>query len=152
VTGVPARLALALAGWTVVLAGCVAPAFTTSAYESKAGMTAEAAVSAARTALISQDAYLRGRLPTGYLETVLIDAEQTLGSVQDTFDSVQPPDTAAADALRDALVPLLDEANSAVIDLRIAARRDRPADLAAAAGELAAAADDLEAFAREHPA
>jgi hypothetical protein len=144
-----ARLA-ALAVCALATAGCVAPAPDTSAYESKAAMTAETAVSATRTALMASDTYRRDRLAATYLEPVLVDAEQALGSAQTTFDSVQPPPTEDADALRSTLDPLLEAAGSALTDLRIAARRDRSGDLTTAAAELADAADRLDSFAEEH--
>jgi hypothetical protein len=133
-----------------VLAGCVTPAPTTSAYEAKAAMTAGAAVSAARTAVLAAQAYADGQLPATYLEPTLVDAEDALDSISSTFTSIQPPPTPAADDLRGQLQPLLDDASSAVTDMRIAARRDRAAELSAAADQLAAAADDLDAFAAEH--
>jgi hypothetical protein len=133
-----------------VLSGCVTPAPTTSAYESKAAMTAEAAVSAARTALLATQAYADGKLQATYLEPTLVDAEDTIGAVSSTFTSIQPPATAAADDLRGQLQPLLDDASSAITEMRIAARRGSTAALTAAAGELATAADDLDAFAAEH--
>jgi hypothetical protein len=131
------------------LAGCVTPAPTTSAYAGKAGSTAEAAVSAVRTALLAEDAFVRGRLTAAYLETTLVDAEDTIGSVRATFDSVQPPDTPAADGLRGTLDPLLEQAGSGLTDLRIAARRDDRAALASTADDLGGVADRLEAFAQE---
>jgi hypothetical protein len=81
-----------------------------------------------------------------------VDAEQTLGSVRATFDSVQPPATSAADDLRGTLDPLLASAASDVTELRIAARRERPGALDTAADDLTGIADQLEAFAREHRA
>jgi hypothetical protein len=134
----------------LALGGCVAPAPDDASYESKAGMTAQAALSAARTAVLSTHSFSDGGLPGTYLEPVLEDAEQTLGSVRDTFDSVQPPATSAADDLRGALDPLLESASSDVTDLRIAARRGRSGDLASAADDLSGVADRLEAFGQEH--
>jgi hypothetical protein len=136
----------------LLLTGCVAPATTTSGYASKAGRTAQAAVSAVRTALLAEDAYLRGRLTGTYLETTLREAEGTVGSVRSTFDSMQPPETSGADGLRATLDPLLEQADSGLTDLRIAARRDDRAGLTSAAGDLARTADRLDGFAREHPA
>ena len=140
--------------WPVAVAllagGCVAPAPTTAAYEEKAAMTAEAAVSEARTALLATDTYLRDGLTGAYLESVLVDAEEALGSVRATFDSVQPPETEAADALRTTLDPLLEDAGSALTDLRIAARRDARDELRTTAEELTGTADELEAFGEEH--
>jgi hypothetical protein len=135
----------------LALTGCVTPAPTTSDYAGKAGSSAQAAVSAVRTALLAEDAYARGRLTSAYLESTLVDAEDTLGSVQTTFDSVQPPDTRAADDLRGTLDPLLEDAGSGLTDLRIAARRDDAAALTSTAASLVGVADQLDAFAQEHP-
>lgn len=139
-----------LAAGALLLSGCVTPAPDTSAYESKAGMTAEAADSAASTALVATRAYLHGRMGSAYLETLLVDAEESLGSVHDTFDSVQPPPAEAADALRSTLDPLLENAGSALTDLRIAARRKSSPDLRTAAGALSSVADRLAAFGKQH--
>ena len=143
-------VAVGTAALAAVLTGCVAPATSTSSYEAKAAMTADDAVSAVRTALLAQDAYLDGRMTAAYLETVLVESEGAVGSVRTTFASIQPPATAEADALRAELDPLLEEADSGLTDLRIAARRDRPDDLAATAEDLAPVADELEAFGQEH--
>jgi hypothetical protein len=134
----------------VALSGCVAPAPDDAAYESKAAQTAQAALSSARTALLSTRTHLEDRLPAAYLEPVLVDAEETLGSIRTTFDSVQPPATSAADDLRATLDPLLESAGSDVTELRIAARRDRSDALGPAADDLSGVADELEAFAEEH--
>jgi hypothetical protein len=141
-------LGLALA--TLALSGCVAPAPDDAAYESKAASTAKAAVSESRTALLATRTSADGRLPGTYLEPVLVDAEEALGSVQTTFDSVQPPATSAADHLRAALDPLLQSAASDLTELRIAARRERADALRSAARDLTGIADKLEAFAQEH--
>jgi hypothetical protein len=134
----------------LALTGCVAPAPDDASYEAKAATTAQAALSAARTAILSTRTYTDGGLPGTYLEPVLEDAEQTLSSVRDTFDSVQPPATSAADRLRATLDPLLESAGSDVTDLRIAARRGRSGALDSAADDLSGLADRLEAFGQEH--
>jgi hypothetical protein len=144
----PVIAVVAVAG--LLVGGCVTPAPSTSAYAAKAGMTADAAVSEVRTALVATDSYLHGRMTAAYLETLLVEGEEALGSVHDTFDSVQPPAGPGADSLRDALDPLLEDAGSAVTELRIAARRDRSDDLRTTAGDLTGVADDLEAFAKQH--
>jgi hypothetical protein len=140
----------AVAVLALLLTGCVTPAPTTSAYAGKAANTAQTAVSAVRTALLAEDAYARGRLTSAYLETTLVDAEDSLGSVRTTFDSVQPPDTRAADDLRGELDPLLEQAGSGLTDLRIAARRADARALASSAADLTGVADQLDAFAQEH--
>jgi hypothetical protein len=101
--------------------------------------------------LLAENAFVRGRLTAAYLETTLVDAEDTVGSVRTTFDSVQPPDTSGADDLRAALDPLLEHAGSGLTDLRIAARRDDRAALTSTAHDLGGVADQLDEFAQEHP-
>jgi hypothetical protein len=144
------RLAVAAGVAAGLLSGCVGPAPSTSDYEAKAAMTAEAAVSASRTAVLATQTYVHGKLLANYLESTVVDSENTLDSIQSTFTSIQPPATAAADDLRAELQPLLDDAGSAVTEIRIAIRRDRTDDLVAGSDDLATAADKLDAFAREH--
>jgi hypothetical protein len=147
----PGPAAIAWLGAAVfLLSGCVTPARTSSTYEQKAAMTAEAAVSAARTAVLAAETYAEDKLPTRYLEPVLVESEETLGEVESTFDSIQPPGVGNADEVRAELDPLLQKASSAATEMRIAARRHRSDDLAAAADDLAKAADELDAFAQEH--
>ncbi len=143
-------VACAAALCVLTLSGCVTPAPDDPAYESKAASTAVAALSASRTALLATRTYAADRLPGTYLEPVLVAAEESLDSVRSTFDSIQPPPTAAADGLRNDLDPLLESAGSAVTDLRIAARRNRSDDLDSAADDLTGVADQLESFAQEH--
>jgi hypothetical protein len=146
------RFSAGLAGacCALVLTGCVGPAPDDAAYEAKAAQTAQSALSAARTALLSSRTFLDDRLTSAYLDPVLTAAEQTLGSVRTTFDSVQPPPTAASDDLRSTLDPLLESAGSDLTELRIAARRDRTGALGSTADHLSKTADQLEAFAAEH--
>jgi hypothetical protein len=145
-----ALLGAALAG-LALLAGCVAPAPTTSAYQGKAARTAQDALSQVETARLAVDTGLRGRLPQAYLETLLSQAEDAFGSIQTTFDSVQPPADPAADDLRDALDELLSAGADALGQARIAARRQRSGELAEAARSLAPVAVGLERFEEEHP-
>jgi hypothetical protein len=133
-----------------VLSGCVTPAPKTADYEAKAAMSAQAAVSAARTAVVAARAYTEGKLQTSYLESTVVDAENTLGAIETTFTSIEPPPSAAADRLRGTLDPLLQDAGSAASDLRIAVRRNSTAALSASADDLAEAADKLDAFAQDH--
>jgi hypothetical protein len=145
-----ALLGAALAG-LALLAGCVAPAPTTSAYQGKAARTAQDALSQVETVRMAVDAGVRGRLPQAYLETLLSQAEDGFGSIQTTFDSVQPPADPAADELRDALDKLLSAGADAIGQVRIAARRQRTGELTAAARSLAPVAAGLERFGQEHP-
>ena len=134
----------------LALAGCVAPAPTTSAYEGKAERTAKDALTAVETARMAAQAGSQGRLSSAYLEVVLTNAEDAFGSIQHTFDSVQPPEGKAADDLRDALDGLLSDGSDTLGQLRIAARRGSVEDMAGAAGSLGKVAAGLDRFGQEH--
>jgi len=134
----------------VGLAGCVAPAPTPSAYQGKAARTAHDALSQVETARMAVRAGTQGRLSRGYLEVLLVDAEDSFGSIQDTFDSVQPPEQ-DVDNMRDDLDELLSAGSDALSRLRIAARRDDAADMADAVRALDRVAAGLDQFGQEHP-
>jgi hypothetical protein len=131
-------------------AACVSPAGTTEVYEAKAALTAKDALSSARTADLAVQSFAHGKLTEAVLEVLLQESETAVGSVTSTFDSVQPPPTTAADALRDILDALLARADSEVRELRIAARRGQRGELSQQAGALSVTADRLERFAQEH--
>ncbi|MFL6130253.1 MAG: hypothetical protein ACJ73E_14460 [Mycobacteriales bacterium] len=135
----------------LALAGCVGPAGTPAGYEAKAGQAAAEGLSHLRTALLTVRTSVDGQLPAAYEETVLVDAEEGVGSVRASFDSIQPPADPGSDRLRAELDTLLADAGDGVTDLRIAARRGDPAQLAATARKLTPVADELEAFGEDHP-
>jgi hypothetical protein len=146
----PARLFLLGCCLTGCLAGCVAPAPTTSAYESKATRTAKDGLSEVQTARMAAQSSLRGQLQQAYLETTVSRAEDAFGSIQSTFDSVQPPDDPAADQLRDSLEELLTDGSGGLGQLRIAVRRRQTDQVAQAVQSLGQVAAGLDRFAREH--
>ncbi|HEY6748914.1 MAG TPA: hypothetical protein VI357_24755 [Mycobacteriales bacterium] len=138
----PAVLAIA------ALTGCVGPAPTTGEYEEKAAHTAADALSQLQTARLAVGN--AGRMPASYLETVLVDAEEAFGSIESTFDSIQPPDDPRADRLRSDLDGLLSDGSDGMTQLRVLARRSDAAGLRSTAEQLVATADGLGRFAREH--
>lgn len=137
---------------TVVLfaavTGCVGPAPTVDSYEGKAAHTARDALSQLETARLAVEH--SGGMSAAYLETVLVDAEQSYSSVQATFTSIQPPDDPAADRLRDELDPMLSDGSDGIAHLRILARRGERAALVSAAVKLAEVAEGLDRFGEEH--
>jgi HPt (histidine-containing phosphotransfer) domain-containing protein len=133
----------------LVLSGCVGPARTTHTYESKAVRTANDSVSQLQTALLSVETSLRGRMMHADFETVLSASEDALSSIQNTFDSIQPPETDRADQLRNRLDTLLSDGADGLAQLRILARRQDTHKLAAEAHKLTAQAAVLEKFALE---
>lgn len=134
----------------LALSGCVGPARTTSTYEGKALRTAQDSLSELQTSLLSVQTSLHGKLTQAYLQTVLSESEDAFSSIQATFDSIQPPDTEAADKLRDSLDKLLADGADGMAQLRILARRQDTQQLAAEAQKLTATADGLDKFAQEH--
>ena len=104
------------------LVSCVGPARTSHSYTKKASHSVQDTRSAVETARLAVDAADQDRATGPYLSVLLGQAEDEAGSVQTTFDSVQPPNE-AADRLRDDVDSLLSEAVSVLGDLRIAARR-----------------------------
>ena len=116
----------------ILLAGCVAPAPSFSAYQGKAVATAGDMLSAVETASLTVEAVQKSNTFAPFAAVTIAEAEHDGGAVQGAFDSVQPPD-ARSDTLRSELDQLLQEATSALTDLRIAARRtDREALIEAA--------------------
>jgi hypothetical protein len=123
-----------------VLAGCtqiVGPTRTAQDYELKASATADAVLSAVRTAEIAVDAATRGRSFGSTTAVTLADAESDASGAASTFASLQPPGP-ASDEVRDELTAITDEATAALEALRIAARR----------GDLDAAADQADSLPR----
>ncbi|MEU1193486.1 hypothetical protein [Streptomyces sp. NPDC005859] len=124
-------------------AGCAGSSRTDEDYRSKAANTAEAAASAVNTALIGVHAAGRGRVAGPYVSTLLGEAESDLLAAQDTFESRQPP-SERADAVRERLGTVLQDAADALADLRIAARRGGVRDLPRKAGTLPGVAERLD--------
>ena len=145
---VRAGAAAALAA--IALAGCVGPATTEDAYRGKALHAAHDAVSQLQTARLTVATMLAGRLQHLYTEAVLSDAEDSLSSVQQSFDSIQPPNTDVADKLRADLDELLSAGNDALGDLRIAARRHDDATLRSVTHDIESTIDKLDKYLDEN--
>ena len=132
-----------------VLPACVGPALWYDAYEGKAGATAAQMQSTVETARFVALVAGRGKTLAAYVGVALSDAEHDASAIQGAFDSIQPP-SPRADRLRDQLDALLSKAASTISQMRIAARRDRLADLQRVAQPLSTLSDQLERFAGEH--
>jgi len=141
------RLLLALT--VLLLTGCTGLVRSGDVYESKAGASAKAAGSAVQTARLAVDAATGGKAFGRTTAQLLAEAAEEAGSVQGTFDAIQPPD-AGSDRLRAELDDLLGQAVASLDALRIAARRGDEAALAADARPLGALSDKLDAFAEAH--
>jgi len=132
----------------LALAGCVGPAPTTDQYQGKAAHTAADALAQLETARLAVEH--AGRLSAAYLETVLVDAEEAFDSIENTFDSIQPPDDPMADRLRSDLDKLLSDGSDGIAELRIQARRSDTAAMTSTAHHLGETAAGLDRFHQEH--
>ncbi|MGW7265149.1 hypothetical protein [Streptomyces sp. NPDC054842] len=147
-TGRVTAAAASVLAVVVLLGGCAGSSRSDEDYRSKAANTAEAAASAVNTALIGVRAAGRGDVSGPYVSTLLGEAESDLLAAQDTFESRQPP-SEQADAVRERLGEVLQDADDALAGLRIAARRGEVRDLPEKARELPALADRLDRLERE---
>lgn len=138
----PARLALALLA-LVLLAGCVAPALDSGAFQRNAVGALDSGVSDTRSAALGVENLLDRRLPKPYADTVVTDSEQAIGPVQDSFGNVDPP-TRADERLRDEVTGLLSEADDALAKARIALRKDDGPGMRQSVGALRDVADRME--------
>lgn len=142
-------MALAALG---LLAGCtriVGPTRTDEDYELKAASTADAVLSAVRTAQLTAKAAGDGRTFGPYTAVALDDAESDASGAAATFEALQPPGR-SSDELRDQLTGLTDDATSTLSTLRITARRGDLDRLPGAARPLEGIARRLEDFSERH--
>ena len=136
-------LAVAVAG---LGGGCVAPARTDASYRDKAADTADAVVSAARTALLAARAGTAEDSLAATVSVGIADAEGDAEAARDAFASIQPPDR-ASDEIRRSLLPTVERAVAIIQMMRIAARRTEGSRLQQLAAPLGAVAARLEGFA-----
>ena len=146
---VSTAIAVAAVAVAVLVSGC-GGAVPTAAYEAQGARSAADAVSSGRTAVVAVDTFRKGMLTSAALGVLLQDAEESLTSASSSFDAVQPPRTAAAEAFRTRLDGLLSTAERQARDLRIAARRQDTAAMGGHRDNLARACDGLAAVEREH--
>jgi hypothetical protein len=151
---VTSRRTVALAGvgvaLTLVLSGCVAPAFSLGSFEGKAGSAAQSMLSTVETALAAVSLSRAGKTFAPYVSEVLHYAEEDASSIQGSFDSIQPPGD-AAETLRSRLDDLLSSAVSTLSELRIAARGGKLSALRQIAQPLNDLAQKLDRFAGQYP-
>jgi hypothetical protein len=128
----------------LLLPACVAPARSTTDYESKAVDTAEAVLSSVQTGSLVVRLGPEQLFPP-FISVSLSDAERSASSARSTFLSIQPPGP-TSDEVRGQLAGLLNRSEAALANARIAARRQDFDALRRSGVELSSAADDLERF------
>jgi hypothetical protein len=136
----PAGLLAAL----LTLGGCVSPAFGPDSYRGKAEQAVGAALSEVATAQLVAEQVVAGRLPRPYADETVSASEDALGSISDSFGTVQPP--GESDEIQEEVSDALDEAAGAVTDTRIAVRRGDRVGLQTLIDKLRHLADQLAAL------
>lgn len=126
------RWCAALCVAALALGGCASPSRTDADYRSKAANTAETTRGVIASVQVALQALDRKGVPAPFLSVTLNEAEDDAASAAATFDSIQPP-SSAADSIRDELDAILTDTGNTLSDLRIAVRRgelSRLSDLA----------------------
>ena len=129
----------------LVCAGCAGTTSTADDYRDKVRHTANALISVAGSAQLAARQYLDGRLPQAYADYVISRAEQDGSSIQNTFDTRQPPDD-AADRLRNQIDQPLQQTTGDLTDLRVAVRTDDHAAMDSALADLSKGLKALSSF------
>jgi hypothetical protein len=111
-----------------VCTGCASSSRTDDDYRHKVANTAEALNGVLGTVEVAVRVVARDRVPAPYISVTFADADDDAASTQSNFDAIQPP-SAAADALRSKLDDAMQKTVSMLDDLRIAARRNRSAEI-----------------------
>lgn len=135
------RCAVALVAAAAV--ACAGPTHSRTDYELKLANTAESLTSAAQTVVMAADLLRRDRAFQPYTADVISQAEDDATSIQETFDSRQPPD-ATSDDLRQRADTTLEAVVSAITDARVAVRASDMTGLGEAADEIRGLLDNLE--------
>lgn len=118
-------------------------------YRVAAVHSAQSAYNAVTTAERTVRADLAGKLPGPYVTSMLADGRKALSGAAKEFAGKAPPD-ARTRAMRDALGPLLLQADAVLGDAESAVAGDDDAALHAAVDALGPVADDLAGFIEAH--
>lgn len=129
----------------VLCAGCAGTTSTDDDYRLKVAHTASSLTAVVGSAQLAARQFLDGRLPQAYANYVISRAEQDGSSIQNTFDTRQPPD-AAADDLRNRVDQPLQQITGDLTDLRVAVRTDDHAAMDSALADLAKGLKALSTF------
>ena len=142
------RLSAAAVVIAWALGACTTPVPRASSgadYDRKAAHTGEEVRSAVETARLALRAQRQDRVLSPTLDVLVTEAEADAGGAQKTFLAIQPKGP-HADATRQRLADLVEDATSTLEDVRIAVRRGDEDALRSAATVLDKVAEALEAF------
>jgi hypothetical protein len=115
-------LAASTVGAVLALTGCVTPAFDSGAFRQNARGAVGSGLSETATAELVVRQVLQDRVTDAVADTSLSGCEDAIGPIEDSFGKVQPPH-GRDDSLRSDVLSALGDADEAIADARIAARR-----------------------------
>ncbi|WP_214411521.1 hypothetical protein [Sphaerisporangium fuscum] len=130
-----------------VVSGCVSPAWDDHDYGLKAGASAQAVAS--NVEIVRLAVRDHAELTSPYLKSLLTQAVEDIGNVNQQFGGVQPPSD-VSDRLRTQVTDLTTEAEDEVQDLLIQVRRNGLRDPAQAETKLGKLAEKLRAIEEAH--
>src|SRR4051812_2137172 len=119
----------------VIAVGCTPTARTAGPYAAKARATARAVHSSVASDLLLIEAVRQGHPTAAFVSVATSEAEDSASQAISTFSSIQPPDD-QSEQLRSDVSELLNFAEDALADARIAGRRGDTESLVASADAL----------------
>jgi hypothetical protein len=134
---------VALGCAAAVATACAGPVHGTDDYRHKLANTAEALESTAQTVILTANLLDRHRVFLRYAADVISQAEDDATSIQQTFDSRQPP-SKTTDDLRQKADTTIQDVVSAITDARIGARSGDVGGVNDAASQLRKLIGDLD--------
>lgn len=138
-----AGMTLTALALSVALSGCVTPALDSGAFRQNARGAVGSGLSETSTAALVVEQVLADRVTDAVADTSLSNCEDAIGPIEDSFGKVQPPH-GRDDSLRTDVLNTLGDADTAIADARIAARRDDTEGLQQALTDLDAVITDFE--------
>jgi hypothetical protein len=148
-----ALLALLVVGWVALAMGSGGgpggPELSKAGFDKSVEEAASGVLSAVRTAHLTGQADVDGRVTRSFVTSALTDTMQGVADAQRQLSETPPPSHAQA-ATRDELLRLLGDATRATGDLLAAADRDDKVAVRAAVGALGPIGDRLAGFVERH--
>lgn len=132
----------------MALAGCVGPAVTDGGYRAKTAGALQNIASALATAKLTMQLERAGRMTFALTDTSISQAESDASSAQSSWETRQPPSPAAL-KIHDAVQQPMQDAVSALEDLRITYRNGDDKGIGDALGEVDKAGTAIDKAIRE---
>ncbi|MGE5156310.1 MAG: hypothetical protein ACM3JP_02315 [Betaproteobacteria bacterium] len=133
---------------TMAITACAGPTVTDGGYRAKTSGTLQVISSALATATLTMRLERNGRSALALTDTSLSQAESDATSAQSSWETRQPPSSGAL-LLHDHVQQPMQDAVSALEDLRIAFRNDDAESVDMALGEINKATDEIDKAIRQ---